>query len=172
MPLRLQKGLPIEKFSIEASTILTILAYKIMLSKKAKYALKALLYLTREKEKGLALISEIAAAEKIPRKFLEAILVDLKTQGALYSIRGKKGGYKLAKEPQYISVGNVIRMIDGPLAAIPCVSQQYYRRCDECVDEQSCEIRLVMKKVRDATSDILDGTSLADLEKINLPDLS
>ncbi len=98
--------------------------------------------------------------------------MDLKTQGALYSIRGKKGGYKLAKEPQYISVGNVIRMIDGPLAAIPCVSQQYYRRCDECVDEQSCEIRLVMKKVRDATSDILDGTSLADLEKINLPDLS
>jgi Rrf2 family protein len=142
-----------------------------MLSKKAKYALKALLYLTKEKERGLVLISEIAAAEKIPRKFLEAILVDLKLQGALFSIRGKKGGYRLAKEPKDISVGNVIRMIDGPLAAIPCVSHLYYRRCEECVDERSCEIRTVMKKVRDATADILDGTSLADLEKINVLDL-
>lgn len=118
------------------------------------------------------LISEIAAAEKIPRKFLEAILVDLKTQGLLYSLRGKKGGYQLAKDANDISVGNVIRMIDGPLAAIPCVSHLYYRKCEECVDERSCEIRMVMKKVRDATSQILDGTSLAALEKINLPELS
>lgn len=139
-----------------------------MLSKKAKYALKALLYLTKEHNGGLVMISEIAASEKIPRKFLEAILVDLKAHGLLFSLRGKKGGYRLAKEPAQISVGYVVRIVDGPLAPIPCVSNLYYRKCDECVDETSCEIRIVMKKVRDATADILDGTSLADLHKINI----
>lgn len=143
-----------------------------MLSKKTKYALKALLFLTKEKERGLVLISEIAATQKIPRKFLEAILVELKTQGVLLSFRGKKGGYQLAKDPKDLSVGNIVRMMDGPLAPIPCVSHLYYRKCEECVEEQTCEIRLVMKKVRDATSQILDGTSLADLEKINLTDLA
>ncbi|HYG37945.1 MAG TPA: Rrf2 family transcriptional regulator [Cytophagales bacterium] len=138
-----------------------------MLSKKAKYALKALLYLTKNKEKGLTLISEISNSERIPKKFLESILVDLKTNGLLHSIRGKKGGYQLAKDPSQISVGNVIRMIDGPLAPIPCVSHLYYRKCDECVDEITCEIRIVMKKVRDSTASILDGTMLSDLEKIN-----
>lgn len=138
-----------------------------MLSKKAKYALKALLYLTKNREKGLILISEISEKERIPRKFLEAILVDLKTQGLLQSVRGKNGGYALVKEPAHISVGNVIRMIDGPLAPIPCVSHLYYRKCDECIDEVNCEIRIVMKQVRDATANILDSTSLANLEKIN-----
>ncbi|CAN5812114.1 Rrf2 family transcriptional regulator [soil metagenome] len=142
-----------------------------MLSKKTKYALKALLFLTKEKERGLVLISEIATTQKIPRKFLEAILVELKTQGVLLSLRGKKGGYQLAKEPKDISVGTIVRMMDGPLAPIPCVSHLYYRKCEECVEEQTCEIRLVMKKVRDATSQILDGTSLADMEKINFTDL-
>ena len=139
-----------------------------MLSKKAKYALKALLFLTKNREKGLTLISEISTKERIPKKFLEAILVDLKTHGILQSIRGKNGGYQLSKEPSQISVGNVIRMIDGPLAPIPCVSHLYYRKCDECVDEVTCEIRIVMKKVRDSTAAILDGTTLNDLEKINL----
>jgi Rrf2 family protein len=139
-----------------------------MLSKKAKYALKALLYLTKNRDKGLTLISEISTKERIPKKFLEAILVDLKTHQILHSIRGKNGGYQLAKDPSQISVGNVIRMIDGPLAPIPCVSHLYYRKCDECVDEVTCEIRIVMKKVRDSTVAILDGTSLIDLEKINL----
>ena len=139
-----------------------------MLSKKAKYALKALLYLTKNADKGLVLISEIATAERIPRKFLEAILVDLKTQGVLQSTRGKNGGYSLAKNPAQVSVGNIVRMIDGPLAPIPCVSHLYYRKCDECLDEETCEIRLVMKKVRDATAAILDTTYLADLQKINV----
>ena len=138
-----------------------------MLSKKAKYALKALLYLTKNADKGLILISDISERERIPRKFLEAILVDLKTQGLLQSTRGKNGGYALVKDPSLISVGNVIRMIDGPLAPIPCVSHLYYRKCDECVDEVTCEIRIVMKKVRDATANILDTTYLTDLERIN-----
>ncbi|QMU28874.1 RrF2 family transcriptional regulator [Adhaeribacter radiodurans] len=138
-----------------------------MLSKKAKYALKALLYLTKNADKGLILISDISERERIPRKFLEAILVDLKTQGLLQSTRGKNGGYALVKDPAQISVGNVVRMIDGPLAPIPCVSHLYYRKCDECVDEITCEIRIVMKKVRDATANILDTTYLTDLEKIN-----
>ena len=138
-----------------------------MLSKKAKYALKALLYLTKNKDKGLILISDIATEERIPRKFLEAILVDLKTQQVLQSTRGKNGGYALAKDPSQVSIGNIIRMIDGPLAAIPCVSHLYYRKCDECLDEATCEIRLVMKKVRDATASILDTTYLSDLQKIN-----
>lgn len=138
-----------------------------MLSKKAKYALKALLYLTKNADKGLVLISDISEKERIPRKFLEAILVDLKTQGLLQSTRGKNGGYALVKDPSQISVGNVIRMIDGPLAPIPCVSHLYYRKCDECVDEVTCEIRIVMKKVRDATANILDTTFLTDLGKIN-----
>ncbi|KAA5539790.1 RrF2 family transcriptional regulator [Adhaeribacter rhizoryzae] len=139
-----------------------------MLSKKAKYALKALLYLTKNADKGLILISEIANTERIPRKFLEAILVDLKTQGVLQSTRGKNGGYSLAKDPAQVSVGNIVRMIDGPLAPIQCVSHLYYRKCDECLNEETCEIRLVMKKVRDATAAILDTTYLSDLQKIKV----
>ncbi|PRY16393.1 BadM/Rrf2 family transcriptional regulator [Pontibacter ummariensis] len=138
-----------------------------MLSKKAKYALKALLHLTRQYDKGLVIISDIAEKERIPRKFLEAILVDLKTNGVLQSVRGKNGGYYLAKNPAEISVGNVIRMIDGPLAPIPCVSHLYYRKCDECTDEATCEIRIVMKKVRDATAEILDNTFLSSLDAIS-----
>lgn len=138
-----------------------------MLSKKAKYALKALLHLTREYEKGLVNISDIAEKERIPRKFLEAILVDLKTNGILHSVRGKNGGYSLARNPAEVSVGSIVRMIDGPLAPIPCVSQLYYRKCDECKDEATCEIRIVMKKVRDATAEILDNTFLSSLEAIS-----
>lgn len=142
-------------------------AYLNMLSKKAKYALKALLYLTKKADQGLVLISDISSEERIPRKFLEAILVDLKTHGILQSTRGKNGGYALAKKPDQVSVGNVVRMIDGPLAPIPCVSHLYYRRCEECVNEETCEIRLIMKKVRDSTASILDTTYLSDLEKMN-----
>ncbi|WP_210487376.1 RrF2 family transcriptional regulator [Rufibacter aurantiacus] len=137
-----------------------------MISKKAKYALKALLYLAKQHDRGLVLISEIAAAERIPRKFLEAILVDLKVQQIVQSTRGKNGGYTLVKDPAQLSVGNVIRMVDGPLAPVHCVSHLYYRKCEECVDEATCEIRLLMKRVRDATCDILDTTYLADFSKV------
>jgi Rrf2 family protein len=100
------------------------------------------------------LIAEIAKQERIPKKFLEAILLDLKNDGILYSKRGKTGGYALRKTPDQISVGQVIRVIDGPLALIPCASQTAYVPCEECIDVESCAIRLTMRKVRDATAAI------------------
>ncbi|HEX8529947.1 MAG TPA: Rrf2 family transcriptional regulator [Cytophagales bacterium] len=138
-----------------------------MLSKKAKYALKALFALAQDNVNGQKsmLIAEIAKQERIPKKFLEAILLDLKNDGILYSKRGKTGGYALRKTPDQISVGQVIRVIDGPLALIPCASQSAYVPCDECIDVETCAIRLTMRKVRDATAAILDNTTLADALK-------
>ncbi len=136
-----------------------------MISQKSKYALKALAVLAREYGKGPMLISEIANQEKIPRTFLELILLELKNQGLLHSRKGRGGGYFLAKPPQSISVGQILRMTGGPLALLPCVSKTAYRRCEECHDERTCGIRLVMKEVRDATAKILDATTLADLVK-------
>ncbi|MBC7923453.1 MAG: Rrf2 family transcriptional regulator [Ferruginibacter sp.] len=134
-----------------------------MLSKKAKYAIKALITLARKPERGSMGIGEIAEEERIPRKFLEAILLDLKNQGILYSKRGKAGGYALLKSPSEISIGLIIRVIDGPLAQVPCASKTAYQPCLECKDAPTCSIRLVMIKVRDATADILDNTSLRDV---------
>ncbi len=134
-----------------------------MLSKKAKYALRALLFLAREHGGGPVLISDLAEREKIPKKILELILLDLKHQGILQSKKGKGGGYFLWKSPESIYLGHVIRTLDGPLAPLPCASQTGYARCEECKDETTCGIRLVMKEVRDATARILDGTSLADV---------
>jgi len=136
-----------------------------MISQKSKYALKALTVLAREYGKGPVLISEIATQEKIPRTFLELILLELKNQGLLQSRKGRGGGYLLAKAPQSISMGQVLRMTGGPLALLPCVSKTAYRRCEECHDERTCGIRIVMKEVRDATAKILDATTLADLLK-------
>jgi Rrf2 family protein len=136
-----------------------------MLSKKAKYALKALLFLAREEGKGPVLIADLAETEAIPKKFLELILLDLKRQGILHSKKGKGGGYYLGKPPDTVTLGHVIRLLDGPLAPLPCVSQTAYQRCEECRDEMSCGIRLVMKEVRDATARILDGMSLMDVLK-------
>ena len=138
-----------------------------MLSKKAKYALKALFALAQDNVNGQKsmLIAEIARQERIPKKFLEAILLDLKNDGILYSKRGKTGGYALRKTPDQISVGQVIRVIDGPLALIPCASQSAYVPCEECLDVETCAIRLTMRKVRDATASILDNTTLADALK-------
>ena len=136
-----------------------------MISQKSKYALKALTVLARHHGKGPVLISEIAAQEKIPRTFLELILLELKNQGLLHSRKGRGGGYFLAKAPNTISVGQVMRMTGGPLALLPCVSKTAYRRCEECHDERTCSIRMVMKEVRDAAAKILDATTLADLVK-------
>lgn len=135
-----------------------------MLSKKAKYALKALFALSQDNANGQKsmLIAEIARQERIPKKFLEAILLDLKNDGILYSKRGKTGGYALLKTPDQITIGHVIRVIDGPLALVPCASQTAYVPCDECTDVDSCAIRITMRKVRDATAAILDGTTLTD----------
>jgi Rrf2 family protein len=134
-----------------------------MLTMKAKYGLRALTALAREYGQGPVLISSLAASETIPRKFLELILLDLKRMGILQSKKGKGGGYLLSRPPSMISVGEVIRALDGPIALLPCVSQSAYRRCEECVDEWTCGIRHIMKEVRDATAGILDGTTLDDL---------
>jgi Rrf2 family protein len=134
-----------------------------VLTRKSKYGLKALLLLAEAPDRRPVLISELANRQRIPKKFLEAILLELKRHGLLHSKKGKGGGYALSRPPSQITVGQVIRVLDGPLALIPCVSQTAYRKCDECVDEQTCGIRLAMKAVRDATAQILDNTSLAAL---------
>ena len=134
-----------------------------MLRNKTKYALKALQVLAKEYGQGPVLISEIARRERISPKFLELILLELKNQGILQSKKGKGGGYFLARAPQAVSIGQVVRVMEGPLAPLPCVSRTSYMRCAECRDERSCGIRIVMKDVRDATAKILDSTSLADM---------
>jgi len=132
-----------------------------MITKKAKYALKALLELSASYEtKKPVLIADLAQRGKIPKKFLELILLELKNKGILESRKGKGGGYLLAKPPAQIMIGPVLRIIDGPLAPLPCLSQTAYRRCDECVDEATCSIRLVLKDVHDHQIQVLDHTSL------------
>ena len=134
-----------------------------MLSKKSKYGLKALLELAADTGHGPMQASELAERQGLPRKFLEAILLELKRHGLLHSKKGRGGGYVLTRKPGDITIGQVIRVLDGPLALTPCVSQTAYRRCDECLDEETCGIRLAMKEVRDATAHILDNTTLAGL---------
>lgn len=131
-----------------------------MLSKKAKYSIRALLYLARHRGEGPVLIRDIADNENIPRKFLETILLDLKNVGILQSKLGKGGGYYLERAPDTITLGRVIRMTEGPLAPVSCVSQTAYAPCAECVDEKTCTIRFIMKQVRDAKAKILDETTL------------
>jgi Rrf2 family protein len=134
-----------------------------MLSRKAKYGLHAMLALARHHGEGPVQISDLAAEEDLPRKFLELILLELKKQGLLHSRRGRAGGYMLSRSPQEITVGQIIRILDGPLAPVSCVSQTAYRPCDECRDERRCGIRMVMQEVRDAMAAILDGQSLQDV---------
>lgn len=136
-----------------------------MLTRKSKYGLKALLVLAEDADSGPVLISELADRQRLPKKFLEAILLELKRHGLLHSKKGKGGGYVLGRKPAEITVGQVIRILEGPLALTPCVSQTAYRKCDECVDERTCGVRLAMKEVRDATANILDNTTLATLNE-------
>ena len=134
------------------------------LSRKARYGLRALYALSAEEARGPVLIADLAEREKIPHKFLETILLELKNAGVLKSKKGKGGGYSLARSPEQITMGQVIRIIDGPLAPIPCASERAFVRCEECVDETTCGTRQVMKKVRDAIAAILDSTTLADVQ--------
>ena len=134
-----------------------------MLSRKSKYGLKALMALAEEAGRGPVLISELARRDAIPKKFLEAILLELKRHGVVQSRKGKGGGYFLRRKPDEITFGHVIPLLDGPLAAVPCVSQMAYMKCIECVDEATCGVRLAMKEVRDATAKILDHTTLASV---------
>jgi Rrf2 family protein len=134
-----------------------------MLSKKAKYALQACLALAREPSSRPVLIADIAEKDGIPKKFLEIILLDLRNAGMLASRKGKGGGYFLARTPQTIMIGQIVRLMDGPLAPVPCVSQTAYQPCSDCQNEKTCGIRMVMKNVRDAIAGILDQTSLQDV---------
>ena len=109
------------------------------------------------------MIGSIAREESIPLKFLEAILLDLKSHGLLESKLGRKGGYRLSRPPSSMTLGSIIRMMEGPLAPIPCASETAYRPCAECKDIEGCGTRIIMREVRDAISDVLDRTTLADL---------
>jgi Rrf2 family protein len=134
-----------------------------MLSMKAKYGLKALLVLAEHRADGPILIADLSRREHIPRKFLESILLQLRRAGYLLSKKGRGGGYMLGTAPETIILGDVIRLLDGPLALVPCASLTAYRKCGDCADEAACGIRVVMKEVRDATAGILDSTTLTDL---------
>lgn len=141
----------------------------ISLTQKAKYALKALVFLAKEYEQGPVLITRIAESEGISRKFLELILLELKNSGVLQSKKGRGGGYWLARPPEDIYLGHVIRIFEGALAPLPCASKRYYRRCEECADEATCEVRAVMLEVKAATLRVLDTTSLRDTLHLNQP---
>ena len=134
-----------------------------MLSSKAKYGLKAMVYLARSEGRGPVLIADVAESEHIPKKFLDTILLDLKNHGLLSSKKGEGGGYTLARPAARIMVGEIVRILDGPLAPVQCVSRTAYRRCDDCIDEAACAVRAVMQDVRDAISAILDNPSRADM---------
>ena len=142
-----------------------------MLSQKAKYALKALLVLA-ERPTGVPVqVVELSEGGNIPRKFLELIMLELKKHGVVHSQRGKHGGYMLAAPSSQITFGQVVRAMDGPLAPIPCASLTGYRKCADCTNEKTCAVRIMMRRVRDAAAEILDGTSLADMPAIDLDEL-
>lgn len=134
-----------------------------MLTQRSRYALRAMLFLAEAKPGSAPIpMTRIAEAANVPRKFLELILADLREAGFLHSHRGKHGGYCLSRPVHLISLGDIIRTIEGPLALVPCVSRTAYRRCEDCRDESACAIRRAMARVRDETARILDGTSLGD----------
>ena len=132
-----------------------------MISQKARYALRALLLLAARGGNDPVQIAEIAEKEKIPRKFLEAILLELKKTGIVRSHRGRQGGYSLGRPAKDISFADVLRVTDGPLALSPCVSVMAYRKCDDCFEVSVCAIRKALLAARDATAQILESRNLA-----------
>ncbi len=134
-----------------------------MISNKCKYAIRALTYISScQHREGGVVSSEIAAAEQIPKKFLETILRELRNNRILNSKRGKEGGYTLLRKPAEISMTEIMRIMDGPIAMLPCVSLNYYASCDEC-QEETCRIKGVFEQVRDRTLEILNATTLETL---------
>ena len=134
-----------------------------MLSKKCKYAIHALLYLAERYQKGPVHIQEISDEQHIPKKFLEAILLELRNAKILHSKKGKGGGYYLYKSPEEVNMIEIIRLMDGAIAMLPCVSLHYYEPCDECKNEASCGIRDTFIQVRDKTLGILEKSTLAEM---------
>jgi Rrf2 family protein len=133
------------------------------LSKRTQYSLRALYALARNYQKGPRLIAELADEEAIPKKFLEQILLTLKSRGLVESKKGRGGGYALSRPPNEITLGSVIRLIEGPLAPIPCASETAFRKCQECTDVATCGTRLVMRDVRNAIAGVLDQATLASV---------
>jgi Rrf2 family protein len=134
-----------------------------MITKKSKYAIKALIYLAKQPPKEPILIESISTDERIPRKFLEAILLELRKAGYLGSKKGKGGGYYLIKSPEDINMTEVMRLFDGAIALVPCVAHKYYEPCEECIDEISCPIREVFRVIREQTVATLKKNSFGKL---------
>jgi Rrf2 family protein len=137
-----------------------------MLTNKGKYGLKAMVHLAGLEPGKPALVADIAVANDIPKKFLDAILGELRTAGLVHSKKGRGGGYVLAKRPAQIMVGDIVRALDGPLAPIACASKGYYRRCDDCPTEGNCTVRLMMLEVRNSIAAVLDNRSLASMRAL------
>jgi Rrf2 family protein len=134
-----------------------------MLSKKTKYGLKALAYIARQKDKKPVQIAVIAENENISHKFLESILLTLRKSGFLCSKKGKGGGYYLLKDASEIKMTDIIRILEGPIAMVPCVSLNYYEKCDDCPDEKKCSVHKLMIQVRDNTLKVFRNNTLADI---------
>ncbi|MCK5402377.1 MAG: Rrf2 family transcriptional regulator [Flavobacteriaceae bacterium] len=134
-----------------------------MLSKKTKYGLKALTFIARRTDNKPVQIATIAKSENISQKFLESILLTLRKSGFLGSKKGKGGGYYLLKDPKEIKMSSVMRVLEGPIAMIPCVSLNFYEKCDDCPDENTCAVHNLMIEVRDCTLNIFNNKSLSDL---------
>ncbi len=140
-----------------------------MLTKKGKYGLKAMVHLAQYPPGQFVAVQEIAEAQNIPKKFLDAILAELRNAGFIFSKKGKGGGYSLALPASDIGVGDIVRTINGPLAPIPCASKTRYQPCDDCSDETKCTIKLIMQKAQQELSRVLDGCSLAQMRV--MPDI-
>jgi len=136
-----------------------------MLSKKTKYGLKALTFIASNQSDVPVQVGEIAKSEQIPQKFLESILLTLRKSGILGSKKGKHGGYYLREAPSEVLMTDVMRVLEGPIAMVPCVSLNYYEKCDDCKDEHECSVHKLMIEVRDSTLKVFRNTTLEDLSK-------
>ena len=152
---------------IPPSLIYNTKLFDIMLSMKTQYAFKALMYLAQKDSDGPVLIAEIAEKKGIPLKFLENILLELKKAGILDSKKGKGGGYFFNQRPNDVRLAKVMRLIEGPIALLPCISLNFYQKCKNC-DERHCGLNIVMKEVRDATLQILESKTVDDIAKLSL----
>ena len=134
-----------------------------MLSKKTKYGIKALTFLAKRENKEPVQIEVISKSENISQKFLETILLTLRKNGFLGSKKGKGGGYYLLKNPKDINMATIMRILEGPIALVPCVSLNFYEKCDDCPDENACSVHRLMMEVRDSSLNIFNNRTLADL---------
>jgi Rrf2 family protein len=140
-----------------------------VLTNKGKYGLKAMVHLAGLEQGALAQVADIAEANSISKKFLDHILTELRHAGLVYSKKGRGGGYALARPAHEIQVGKIVRVLDGPLAPIPCASVTAFRPCDDCRDLKTCAVRLIMIDARNAIANVLDNRTLAELWTLTNP---